>query len=496
MQAAQLNAIEQALIETPGQENLLQAYFKEAVAVGAVRQAARFLDRLLEEYPWNHSIRGMLIALFLQQEDYRAAMESIETLIAFSTPDDALIDAALAVREHLGPNSAQKGSPSKRFISLCMIVKNEQAFMGPCLNSVKKYVDEIIVVDTGSNDRSADIATAYGARVYHSKWRDDFSEVRNISLEKAQGDWILVLDADEVIAPQDFDALRRTIQTDVTHSSAYSLQTRNYLNSANTMEWQPNDNSYPQQEAGIGWFPTDKVRLFPNRAEIRFEYPVHETVDTKLRAAGIGVRACPVPVHHYGLLNEVKNKRKAETYFKLGYTKLDQLGNDPIALRELAVQAGQLGCWIEAIDLWKRLLAVHPGYHEAFVNMAGAHWQLGQYDQGIAYSKKAIQANPDLKEGHYNLAVNMIMMGQADNAAAVLKTLLQKHERYLPARFMLAAAHCAVMNSEEGCAGFSALEKEMSPQALRIAVEDLVGKLMGSGRSDYADAIRASVCIE
>ncbi|MEJ2157933.1 MAG: glycosyltransferase [Desulfobacteraceae bacterium] len=484
------------MIETPDQENLLQAYFKEAVAIGAVPQAVRFLDRLLETHPWNHSIRGMLIALFLKQEDYPAAMECIETLMAFSTPDDALIDAALSVREHLGPDSIQKGSPSKRSISLCMIVKNERAFMGPCLNSVRKLVDEIVVVDTGSNDRSADIATVYGARVYHSKWRDDFSEVRNISLDKAQGDWILILDADEVIAPQDFDALWRTIQTDETHSCAYSLQTRNYLNLANTMEWQPNDNSYPQQEAGIGWFPTDKVRLFPNRSDIRFVFPVHEMVDTKLRAAGIGVRACPVPVHHYGLLNEAKNKRKAETYFKLGYTKLDQLGNDPVALRELAVQAGQLGRWIEAIDLWKRLLDVRPGYPEAFVNMAGACWQLGRYDKGIAYSKKAIQANPDLKEGHYNLAVNMIMKGQADSAAAVLKALLQKHERYLPARFMLAAAHCVVVGSEEGCEGFSALVKEMSPQVLRIAVEDLVGKLMDSGRSDYADAIKASACMD
>ena len=83
-------------------------------------------------------------------------MESIKTLVAFSTPDDALIDAALAVRRHLGPKVIPDQLPAERALSICLIVRNEQAFLGACLNAVKTLADEIIVVDTGSTDRSAD----------------------------------------------------------------------------------------------------------------------------------------------------------------------------------------------------------------------------------------------------------------------------------------------------------------------------------------------------
>jgi tetratricopeptide (TPR) repeat protein len=260
------------------------------------------------------------------------------------------------------------------------------------------------------------------------------------------------------------------------------------------MDWQPNDRSYPQQEAGIGWFPTDKVRLFPNLAAIRFDYPVHEMVDAKVKHAGIPIQPCPIPIHHYGHLNETRNQQKAETYFKLGYAKLDQLGDDPVALRELAVQAGQLGQWMEVVNLWQRLLTVCPGYHEAYTNMAGAFWQLGKYDQGIDCSRKAIQANPNIKEGHYNLAVNLIMKGRVDEAVAVLQALILKHDRYLAARFMLAAALSIAGDGRKGRELFCALEKEMAGQVLSFAVEDLVQKMNNSGRSDYADAIKAAVC--
>jgi glycosyltransferase involved in cell wall biosynthesis len=485
-----LAALEQLLIDGPDRTESLQAYFQEAVVADKLAQARRFLDKLQQRHPWNHSIRKFFIALCLQQKDYPSAMGAVETLMAFSTPDDALIDSALAVREHLGPCAVHGQSTMESSISLCMIVKNEQAFLGPCLNAIKPMVDELIVVDTGSEDRSIDIARVYGAQVYTVQWQDDFSVARNASLEKAHGDWILILDADEVIAPQDFAALRQMVLSENETPRAYSLQTRNYLNLANAMDWRPNDKRYPQQEAGIGWFPTDKVRLFPNLPGIRFEYPVHEMVDPMVKKAGISIQPCQIPIHHYGHLNETKNQHKAETYFKLGYVKLDQLGSDPVALRELAVQAGQLGRWNEAVELWQRLLALCPGYHEAYVNMAGAFWQLGQYDHGIDFSKQAIQANPAMKEGHYNLAVNLIMKGQVQEAASVLNALLLKHSQYTAARFMLAAVLSVTGERKMARETFCALEKEMSGQVLSIAVADLVEKLKMSGRSGYADAIQ------
>jgi glycosyltransferase involved in cell wall biosynthesis len=490
-----LAALEQLITDGPDRTELLHTYFREAVAAGELEQARAFFDQLQHQHPWNHSIRRLSIALCLEQKDHPAAMDAVETLLAFSKPDDALIDSALAIRAHLGPRVVGGRPTAEPSISLCMIVKNEQAFLAPCLNAIKKLVDEIIVADTGSDDRSADIAKVYGAQVFNVQWQDDFSLARNASLEKAHGDWVLIIDADEVIAPQDFAALKQVVLPHNGKPRAYSLQTRNYLNLANAMDWQPNDGRYPQHEAGIGWFPTDKVRLFPKLAGIRFDYPVHEMVDEKVKEAGIPIRPCPIPIHHYGHLNETRNQHKAETYFKLGYAKLERLENDLVALRELAVQAGQLGQWVEAVDLWQRLLTIRPGYHEAYANMAGAFWQMGKYDQGIDCSKKAIQANPTIKEGHYNLAVNLLMKGQVEEASAVLQTLLVKHATYLPARFMLAATLSAIGDRKKAREAFFGLKKEMSGQVLSIAVEDLFQKMKSSGRSDDADAIKEAAGI-
>jgi len=95
-----------------------------------------------------------------------------------------------------------------------MIVKNEEKFLAQCLKSIKDTVDEIIIVDTGSTDRTVEIAQSFGAKVYHHPWRNSFSEARNHSLGYATGDWILQIDADEALEQADIPLLHKLIQTD------------------------------------------------------------------------------------------------------------------------------------------------------------------------------------------------------------------------------------------------------------------------------------------
>ncbi len=102
-------------------------------------------------------------------------------------------------------------------ISLCMIVRNEEDVLDRCLSSVKGIADEIVIVDTGSTDRTKEIAAAHGARLFDFTWIDDFSAARNAAFEKAEMDFILWLDADDVIDPENREAfitLKETIEPD------------------------------------------------------------------------------------------------------------------------------------------------------------------------------------------------------------------------------------------------------------------------------------------
>ena len=90
-------------------------------------------------------------------------------------------------------------------ISLCMIVKNEEDHLARCLDSVEGLVEEIVVVDTGSTDRTVEIASHYTSKVYSYEWKDDFSDARNYSFSKASMDYCMWMDADDVLEEPEHD---------------------------------------------------------------------------------------------------------------------------------------------------------------------------------------------------------------------------------------------------------------------------------------------------
>lgn len=483
---AELTALESCLRKTGPDAALVRSYYEAVIAARQFKRARRVLFELQQNAPANHTIRRLYIAVCLQIEDLAGAMEAIETLVAFSKPDDGLIDSALSVRNKIGPRTIEQGVKGHKSLSLCMVVKNEVSRLGPCLHAVKILADEIVVIDTGSCDRTADIARIYGARVYDHKWREDFSAARNYSLEKAEGDFILVLDADEIVAAQDLRLLRELIASEASTHRAFSFETRNYTHVANSLNWQPNDGQYPRYEAGIGWFPSHKIRIFPRFDKIRFCYPIHELVDPSVHAAGVPIVNCPMPVHHYGHLNESRNKSKARAYYQIGIAKLEQLGNNIVALRELAVQAGQLEYWSQSLMLWKRLLKVQPEYPEAYVNMAGANWQLGRYEEAIEYARLSLKLMPGLKEAHYNLAVSHLLLGKAETAAEILDHLILQYPSYLAACFMAGAAHCVLGDISRSYSILQKLTATPAAPALGMAINDLSNRFQRSGLSQYA----------
>ena len=98
-------------------------------------------------------------------------------------------------------------------ISLCMIVKNEETHLARCLDSAAELVDEIIIVDTGSTDRTVEIASEYTSNVYSYPWKDDFSDARNYSFSKASKDYCMWIDADDILEETEKDKFLRLKQT-------------------------------------------------------------------------------------------------------------------------------------------------------------------------------------------------------------------------------------------------------------------------------------------
>ena len=109
--------------------------------------------------------------------------------------------------------SAATGAPR---LSVCLIVKNEERFLAQCLESIRDIAHQIVVVDTGSTDRTIEIAKEFKAEIHTFAWNDDFSAARNEALKHATGDWVLSLDADEELLPEH----KRTILEEIKAADA------------------------------------------------------------------------------------------------------------------------------------------------------------------------------------------------------------------------------------------------------------------------------------
>ena len=352
--AEALDLLEKGFVLTPTSAHTLTTYHSAITASGQFARAEELFAEAKEWYPNNRRIAFLLIDLLIRQNKHASAMDQIEQAMVRFGIDEGILSAALAIREKVGAHGLGDVSPKR--LSLCMIAKNEQRHLARCLNSAKPVVNEIIIVDTGSNDRTKDIATAFGAKVFDFQWGNDFSAARNLSLSKATGEWILVLDPDEIISPADYPTFKKIVNAQDPKKVAYTLTTRNYTNQIGSRGWTPNDGEYREEESGRGWFPSAKVRLFVNDKRIQFENAVHETVESTIKKCGIQINPCSIPIHHYGRLNHAEVISKGKEYFLLGRKKMEETGEDINALRELAIQAAEIGEYDEAITIWKKVL--------------------------------------------------------------------------------------------------------------------------------------------
>ncbi len=189
-------------------------------------------------------------------------------------------------------------------LSLCMIARDEEALLPGCLASVRGIVDEIIVVDTGSVDTTREIARAASAVVIDVPWEDDFSAARNASIEAATGAWILILDADERLAPGAGAAIRRAIE-----GAAFDCGMLPLHNAAHASASMADVLS---GKSRLGE-PRSLPRLLRREGSLRYTGRVHESVVDWLRARGTRLAFVDGGIVHLGSTAEIRARRgKAE----------------------------------------------------------------------------------------------------------------------------------------------------------------------------------------
>lgn len=205
------------------------------------------------------------------------------------------------------------------YISQCIIAKNEEDNIGYCLSHLKSVADEQIVVDTGSNDRTVEVAKELGAKLFHFDWIDDFSAARNYALEKAKGDWIIFLDCDEYFSDASISMIRERIKRIHGNRNINGIKTEliNIDKDKNVLSTTQNISP----------------RIFRNRKSIRYKNKIHEylidTKNIKNQYAVICIDDNDIKIIHIGYdKNIAREKNKKERNVSMLKKELDENPTD------------------------------------------------------------------------------------------------------------------------------------------------------------------------
>lgn len=294
---------------------------------------------------------------------------------------------------------------SKPKLSLCMIVKNEEKFLPGCLESVKDIVDEIIIVDTGSTDKSVEIAHSYNARVFFSEWKNDFSQARNESIKHATGDWILILDADERLNPGQEEKIKKylNLNFDGLYVKVINL----------------GSNGKPEV---INEYP----RLFRRKEGVKFEGKIHEQITPSILRAGGKIAKTDITITHlgYGQSSDVMNK-KYERNLSLLLEQVKENPDDAYAHYHIGIVKILMGQKEEGIEHLKKAISIPKGrsnlnesVQATIYNILGKHEiQEGNLAEAFKYLKESAKIAPIQISSHYYAGI--AHMKQSSFAPAV-----------------------------------------------------------------------------
>ena len=280
-------------------------------------------------------------------------------------------------------------------LELSMIVRNAAATLPRCLASVRGLAQRIVIGDTGSTDHTRELALAYGAEVISIPWTGDFAQARNAVLAHATQDWLLVLDADEMLDP----AAHEIIPTLLADPAVFAYQTWiwNYVHQLDYrcggQQAMRNPLRVEPSRPWPAYVRSLNTRLFRRHPDIYFEHPVHESITHRLDAAGRAYQPAGFLIHHFGYVEdaEAERARKNQAYYEMTLEK---------AAASPAQYQAQLEAGISELDHARRPSAALP-YLERACSLAPrqpaawlyaglCHTRLGAWTQALPPLQRAV----------------------------------------------------------------------------------------------------------
>jgi glycosyltransferase involved in cell wall biosynthesis len=321
-------------------------------------------------------------------------------------------DVAGPEQPRLEPFAARSAAKT----SLTMIVRNEQENLPHCLRSVEGVFDEIIVVDTGSTDRTVEIARSFGAKVFDFVWVDDFAAARNAALARATGDYAFWLDADDVVDPPQrrrLEALLDRLRTG--DESAYVVRCA----------------CDPSPDGTGGETVVDHIRLFPLRPDVRWTYRVHEQILPALRRAKVPVQWTDLTVRHTGYVDKALRARKLDRDTKILLQELEDRPDDPFTLFNLGSIAIERQDWNGALRFLRRSLAgsapTDSIVRTLFALIARAHQMVGDSQAALRTCAEGLELDTEDAELWFRKAVVHRHRGESTEAGRCWRRILGLH---------------------------------------------------------------------
>jgi tetratricopeptide (TPR) repeat protein len=334
-------------------------------------------------------------------------------------------------------------------IELSMIVRNGGASLARCLRSARPLVDRIVIGDTGSTDDTRSIAESFGAEVVSIPWQEDFAAARNQVLALARCEWVLVLDADEMLDPIEAASLLPELVRD-TSVHAYTLTRRDYVDRLYfdqiTCAVEPNSSDLPEARRYPGYVRSVHTRLFQRHPEVCFRERVHEQVTSTIDSLGLTRTNGPLSIHHFGPVETPADvvEEKVRLYRRLG---LEKIAHEPESF-EAQLQMGitellQRKHSEEALPYLQRASALRPKDSRGPLYAGICLLRLGRIAEARQSLLRAFALGEDSPALHDALGDSLLIAGEHDHALTAYRRayLASNGSPVIAEKIGLAAGH-------------------------------------------------------